>query len=173
MQKNNTMGLDFSVSCATFHPTYRKIETQYKSLLNLLDTVSSNMEKQYLDDEKSGYEWAEKNAQEKSGGENILYQNIYGQNCAAVDGHLSDLYDIQNMFYQSMLSTAYSYYESILTLIVVEKNLGNKQKPFDALKDIFLNPSERIFIAALISLSRTSPQEGQVHSLKSRFLVLI
>ena len=129
------MGLDFSVSCATSHPTCRKIETQYMSLLNLLDTVSSNMEKQYLEDEKSGYEWAEKNAQEKSGGEDISYQNIYGQNCTAVDGHLSDLYDIQNMFYQSMLSTAYSYYESILTLIVVEKNLGNKQKPFDALKD--------------------------------------
>lgn len=48
---------------------------------------------------------------------------------------LSDLFDIQNMFYKSMLSTVYSYYESILTLIVVEENLGDKQKPFDALKD--------------------------------------
>lgn len=129
------MSLDFSVSCATLHPTCRKVETQYMFLLNLLDSVSSNMEKQYLDDEKSGYEWAEKNAKESSGGEEILYQYIYGQNCAAVDGHLSDLYDIQNMFYKSMLSTVYSYYESILTLIVVEENLGDKQKPFDALKD--------------------------------------
>ena len=107
MQKNNTMGLDFSVSCATFHPTCRKVETQYMSLMNLLDSVSSNMEKQYLDDEKSGYEWAKKSAKESSGGEEILYQYIYGQNCAAVDGHLSDLYDIQNMFYKSMLSTVY------------------------------------------------------------------
>lgn len=135
MQQGNHLDLDFSVSCATFHPTCRKVEIQYLSLQKLIESVSADLEQQYLDDEKSGYEWAEKNAQEKSGGENILYQNIYGQNCAAVDGHLSDLYDIQNMFYQSMLSTAYSYYESILTLIVVEKNLGNKQKPFDALKD--------------------------------------
>lgn len=128
------MGLDFSVSCATLHPTCRKVETQYMFLLNLLDSVSSNMEKQYLD-EKSIYESTEKDVEKASRGDAILYHYLYDKNCSPIDGHLSDLYDIQNMFYKSMLSTAYSYYESILTLIVVEKNLGNKQKTFDALKD--------------------------------------
>ena len=121
------------MSCATFHPTCRKVEIQYLSLQKLIESVSADLEQQYLD-EKSRFEQAEKNAKDASGEDDILYQYLYDKNCSPIDGFLSDLFDIQNMFYQSMLSTVFSFYESILTLIVVDKKLGDRKKPIDALK---------------------------------------
>lgn len=133
MQQGNHLDLDFSVSCASFHPTCRKVEIQYLSLQKLIESVSADLEQQYLD-EKSRFEQAEKNAKDASGEDDILYQYLYDKNCSPIDGFLSDLFDIQNMFYQSMLSTVFSFYESILTLIVVEKKLGDRKKSIDALK---------------------------------------
>lgn len=133
MQQGNHIDLDFVVSCASFHPTCRKVEIQYLSLQKLIESVSADLEQQYLD-EKSRFEQAEKNVKDASREDDILYQYLYDKNCSPIDGFLSDLFDIQNMFYQSMLSTVFSFYESILTLIVVEKKLGDRKKPIDALK---------------------------------------
>lgn len=128
------MVISFDMSIATIHPIYRKIMNQHNSLLDLLDSVSSEMEDQFDKDKKKGYEWAEQTAKVVAEGDDIIYQSEYSQYCGAVDSHLEDLFDMQNMFYKSMLCTVYSYYESIMTLIAKDQNFAGG-KPDEVIKN--------------------------------------